>query len=332
MVSSEPGPDRPPAFDEAAGPGAPPKTVGARISDWLRRPLAVVRLEIVRIVAPVAILGFMSDRLAHADEWLGNQAFRPPPYYGDWRVTLHIPAVPPNVAWAIAAAMVLSGLATSLGLKTRWSGLLFTATLIFVALSDHLTSFTVTKIGPVVMLTVVSGPAGSRLGLDAWRRRQQGWKRPKKTRPLEGVRFLQLFLAVVYCASGIAKARGDWLTYPLVLWTQLHDSYETAVTFALASVLPAWVWTFLQGLVLTFEVFAPLWFALPRTRPFALLIALGMHVMIGLMFGPVVWFALLMITLLVAAYMPDSLLTPVEALATRLERLPGRFNRGTTGR
>ena len=34
------------------------------------------------------------------------------------------------------------------------------------------------------------------------------------------------------------------------------------------------------------------------TRPYALVFGLGMHVMIGLMFGPVVWFALLMMTLL----------------------------------
>jgi hypothetical protein len=44
-----------------------------------------------------------------------------------------------------------------------------------------------------------------------------------------------------------------------------------------------------------------------------------MHVMIGLMFGPVVWFALLMITLAAGAYMPSRLLTRLERFVTRLE-------------
>jgi hypothetical protein len=42
----------------------------------------------------------------------------------------------------------------------------------------------------------------------------------------------------------------------------------------------------------------------PWTRPYALVFGLGMHLMIGLMFGPVIWFSLLMMTLLVASYAP----------------------------
>jgi hypothetical protein len=45
-----------------------------------------------------------------------------------------------------------------------------------------------------------------------------------------------------------------------------------------------------------------------------------MHAMIGLMFGPVVWFALLMMTLLVGCFLPSRWLEPVEAIATRLTR------------
>ena len=59
-----------------------------------------------------------------------------------------------------------------------------------------------------------------------------------------------------------------------------------------------------QYLTLAFEVGAPLWFAFRRTRLPALFVGLGMHAMIGLMFGPVVWFALLMAGLLVGSYAP----------------------------
>jgi hypothetical protein len=136
------------------------------------------------------------------------------------------------------------------------------------------------------------------------------------------VRFLQLLPIVIYSASGIAKARGDWLRVPLVLWSHVHDSYQTPVAFALASILPGWAWTVSQGLVLTFEFLAPLWFGLARTRPYALWFGLGMHLMIGLMFGPVLWFALLMMTLLFAGHAPERLLAPVERLADRLDGKP----------
>ena len=107
---------------------------------------------------------------------------------------------------------------------------------------------------------------------------------------------------------------------PLVLWSHLHDSYQTPLSFALASILPAWTWTALQAMVLGFELFAPLWLGLSRTRTWALIFGLSMHTMMGLMFGPVRWFALLMMALLVAGYLPERALAGRDALAERLER------------
>ena len=292
----------------------------SKIWDWIHEPLPVVRLEVIRIVAPLAVLGFMSGRLAHADEWIGSRGFRVPDLGGDWRQPLYVPPLPDGLAWTIAGAMVVSGLFTSLGLSTRRSGLVFAATLAFVAVSDRLAAFTVSKMSPVVMLAVALGPAGSRLGVDAWRRRPRAGKRPKRLRPAASLRFLQCMPVVIYSASGIAKARGDWLKMPLVLWTQLHDTYQTSVSFALASHLPSWSWTLMQGLVLAFEMGAPLWFTMARTRQVAFVFGAGMHVMIGLMFGPVLWFALLMLTLLVGGYAPDTWFSPLEALAERMER------------
>jgi vitamin K-dependent gamma-carboxylase-like protein len=294
--------------------------VFSRLQAWIDEPLPVLRIEVVRIFAPLAVLGFMSGRLAHADEWIGDAGFRVPDLGGDWRQPIFVPALPTGAAWAVAVAMVLSGLACSAGFRTRASALVFAATLAFVAVSDRLAAFTVSKISPVIMLAVALGPAGTRLGLDAWRKRRRGGKRPPKTSTAGSVRFLQLLVVTIYSASGIAKARGDWLKVPNVLWTQLFDSYQTPFAFGLASVLPAWAWTAFQGLVLAFELFAPLWFGLAKTRSFALAFGLGMHAMIGLMFGPVLWFALLMMTLLAAGYLPERLLAPLETLAGRLEK------------
>jgi hypothetical protein len=276
-----------------------------RIAEWLDEPQPVLRLEIIRIFAPLAVLGFMSGRLVHADEWLGDAGFRIPDLGGDIRQPLYIPALPSSVAWAVVTVMVVSGLLCSAGVRARTTALVFASTLVFVGLSDRLAAFTVSKISPVIMLAVALGPAGSMLGVDAWLRRRRGAPAPPSAQSLGSVRFLQLMLVTFYCGSGLAKAGGDWLVVPRVLWTHVHDSYQTPISFFLASTLPVWVWTPMQASVLAFEALAPLWFGLRWTRPVALLFGLGMHLMIGVMFGPVVWFALLMMTLLVGCFLPD---------------------------
>jgi uncharacterized membrane protein YphA (DoxX/SURF4 family) len=296
----------------------------ARVSQWIERPLPVLRMEIVRIFAPLAILGFMAGRLAHSDEWIGDAGFRVPDLGGDWRQPIYIPALPSWAAWTVAAAMVISGLTCMFGIKTRPSAIVFASLLAFVGLSDRLAAYTVTKLSPIVMFAVAVGPAGTRLGFDAYWKRKRSGERSKKVRVSGALRFLQLLPVVIYSASGIAKVRGDWLKEPLVLWSHLHDSYQTPIAFALASLLPAWTWTLLQGLVLAFEVFAPLWFGFARTRTPAFVFGLGMHTMIGLMFGPVLWLALLMMTVLVATFTPERFLGPLEALALRLEPAPAR--------
>src|SRR5580704_3390126 len=228
---------------QAAGRGRGPMTwLLGRLFDWLDEPTPVLRIEIVRIGAPLAVLGFMSGRIIHADEWVGDAGFRVPDLGGDWRQPLYIPGLPGWAAWTLAAAMVVSGLACCLGVKTRPSALVFAATLVFVALSDRLETYTVTKLSPAVMVAVAASPAGARLGVEAYLKRRKSGKRPKKERPIGSVRFLQLLLLAMYSASGIAKARGDWLKVPLVLWSHLHDSYQTPLAFALASILPGWSW------------------------------------------------------------------------------------------
>ncbi|HEY3815984.1 MAG TPA: HTTM domain-containing protein [Polyangiaceae bacterium] len=290
-----------------------------RLAAWLDAPQPVLRLEIIRVFAPLAVLGFMSGRLVHADEWLGDAGFRVPDLGGDVRQPLYVPALPSSVAWGVVTVMVIAGLLCALGVRARATALLFAVTLAFVGLSDRLAAFTVSKISPVIMLAVALGPAGSLVGVDAWRRRRRGEPQPPAVQRFGSLRFLQLMLVVFYCASGLAKAGGDWLVVPKVLFSHLHDSYQTAISFFLASTLPSWVWTPLQGSVLAFEALAPLWFGLRWTRTYALLFGLGMHLGIGLMFGPVVWFALLMMTLLVGCFLPDRWL----AGAARALRITG---------
>ena len=133
----------------------------------------------------------------------------------------------------------------------------------------RLEAFTVTKLGPVLSLALFLGPCGVRYSVDAWRRgRHRPPPRPPTHVPGGVVRFFQVFLVVMYSGAGIAKLRGDWLSGN-VLWSHLHDNYQTSVSWLLGRAVPAWGWQALQYLSLTFEVAAPVWFLLPWTRPVA---------------------------------------------------------------
>jgi uncharacterized membrane protein YphA (DoxX/SURF4 family) len=282
-----------------------------RLARWLRAlvfaPQPIVRLEAVRILAPLAILGFLSGRLVHADFWLTHVGFQVPDLGGgDFRQPLYQPALPVPAAWALAALTVVAGLATAAGLATRLASGLYALCLIDLALADRLEAFTVSKLGALIAVALFFSPAGARFGVDAWRRHRRQPDQPLPALVDGGnVRFLQATVLVLYLGSGLCKLHGDWLRVPNVLWTHLHDSYQTGVTYFLAQHLPSWSWTVLQGVVLVYEVGAPLWFSLDRTRPIALAVGLGMHATIGLCFGPVVWFALLMASLLLGCFAPE---------------------------
>jgi uncharacterized membrane protein YphA (DoxX/SURF4 family) len=281
-------------------------------------PQPIVRLEALRILVPLFILGFMSSRLVHADHWIGDAGFRVPDMGGDWRQPLYLPPLPGWTAWALAAAMVASSLSLAAGFLTRYAAGLFAFTLAWVALADRLAAFTVSKLGVALVLALCLSPCGARYGVDSWLRKHQSNSAVFSPTHVSGlvVRFFQLTLVVMYCSSGICKARNDWLTTPYLLWTHLHGSYQTAFTQFLTNRLPGWSWNALQGVTLVFEVFAPLWFVLRWTRPFALAWGLAMHGMIGLMFGPVIWFSLLMASLLVACF------APLKWLEQTVGRLP----------
>jgi hypothetical protein len=292
--------------------------VAGRVVAAVFRPRPIARLAAVRIFAPLAILGFLSSRIAHAGDWLSDAGFRVPAL-SDWRQPVSLPALPGWAAVVVCTALVASGLATSFGLVTRWSSAVFAALLAYVALADRLAAFTVSKLAPVIALALCLSPSGARASIDAWRRNRRDPAAPRPELVSGGsVSFFQILLPVFYFSSGWSKAAGDWLSARYVLWTHLHDSYQTTVSWVLANHLPAWGWTVIQGAVLAFECGAPLWFVLRFTRRYALAFGVAMHLGIGLMFGPVIWFSLLMIILLGSSYAP----APWLARALRLRRAP----------
>ena len=298
------------------------RTADESLIDRFVAPQPIVRLEVLRILAPLAILGFMSARILHAGDWLSDEGFRIPALENDWRQPVSFAGVSIGVAYAISVALVASGLAVVAGAFTRVASAVFCVLLVYVALADRMAAFTVSKIAPMIALALFLSPAGARYSVDAWRakRRDPTWSPPTHV-SWGNVRFFQVLLPVFYMSSGIFKAKGDWLSDPYVLWSHIHDSYQTWVSWFIGNHAPKVIWPILQAITLAFEALAPIWFALPWTRPFAFGWGVAMHFMIGLMFGPVIWFSMLMITLLVAGYAPLPWLERVfAAVAGRLVR------------
>ena len=283
-------------------------------------PQPIERLEFIRVFAPLAVLGFLSSRFAHVAHWLTDVGFVVPPRAtSDYRQPLYIPPIPVWLAVMVAFGTIASGIATSLGFRTRWSSGIFAALLAYLALADRLEAFTVNKLGTIVALALFVSPAGARYGIDA--RRDERIDPAKPTFVTWGnVRFFQALVMFMYLGSGIAKIRGGWLTDPNVIWSHLHDSYQTGFTYFMARTVPALGWAIFQYVALAYEVGAPLWYFLPKTRLYALYVGLGMHATIGFMFGPVIWFSLLMSVLLLGSFAPVAWL---KAALTWIFRLPG---------
>ncbi|HEX3852798.1 MAG TPA: HTTM domain-containing protein [Polyangiaceae bacterium] len=298
--------ERAPKKKKRKAPASPAPEPARAPLEWFNSEL-IVRIELVRVFAPLAIIGFMSSRVVHADHWLSDAGFCVPDLgIADPHLSYYIAPLPEGAAWCVAVALVVAGACVSAGFRTRPAAALFAALLAYVAIADRLAAFTVSRLAPVVALAICLSPAGTRFGVDARRARaRRGGDAAGDEMSGGYIRFFQTLLVVFYAASGVCKARSDWLKHPAVLWTHLHDSYQTAFAYLLANTLPGFSWTVFQGLTLLFECFAWLWLVPRRMRPIGLTFGVMMHALIGLMFGPVIWFSLLMITLLCASYLPE---------------------------
>ena len=256
---------------------------------------------IVRVLAPIAILGFMSHRIIHADDWLSDAGFRVPLEIVDYRQPLPIPGLPVWAAWTVALAFLVSGLMTAAGAFTRWSASAFTALAIYVALADRLSAFTVSKLAPMIGLALALTPGGVVGSVDAWRA-----KRTKPPTRVSGgcVSFFQIFCRCSTSRRGSRRPRARGSTTATSCGrTSTTRTRRTSATGS-AGVMPMWMWPVLQITVLVFELGAPLWFSLRWTRTPAMIYGLGMHLMIGLMFGPGDLVLDLMMSLSIASYAP----------------------------
>lgn len=288
-------------------------------------PQPAHRLALVRILAPLAILGLLSSRLAFFDAFFTRDGFHLPPLHpGSVNQPVYLAPLGDGSALVITLLLVVSGLALAAGYRTRLANIVFAALVAYVALFDRIAAVSVNKLGTVVIVALCFAPSGIAYSLDARRARSPGRQAPPAEVPGVVVRFLQIQLVVLYAASGYCKAfQGDWLKNGYVLWSQIHGHYQTFFSYWAGRLLPPWAWPALQWPVLAYESFAPLLLSVRRTRTPTVIFGLCMHLAVGLLFRRLIYFSLLMIALL-TLFLPDgaqrALLALPRTVSDRLRR------------
>ena len=113
------------------------------------------------------------------------------------------------------------------------------------------------------------------------------------------LRALQVTLALQLFGAGVCKVLGEWPGEGDILWHQVQYMYMTEAAAWMVRTLPLWAWAGLQHLALGFELLAPALLLVPRLRPLAFLLALGMFGMIAVTMQHLVFFALQMLSFFV---------------------------------
>jgi hypothetical protein len=192
------------------------------------------------------------------------------------------------------ALMGAAALCLCLGLFARISALLFCVTFTYAELIEKASYLNHYYFVSLVTLLLATMPCGASLSIDALWRRRRG-------RPQPVVRFwcyalLRAQLAVLYFFAGLAKLGPDWLlaAEPLKTWLSLHAD-APLVGRLLAAPATAYVASYAGA---AFDLTIPLWLSLPRTRPYAYVVAAFFHVGVWLLFpiGVFSWVMLVSIT------------------------------------
>jgi hypothetical protein len=246
----------------------------------------------------------------------------------------------PRVGWLVDIAGRF-GVGEQAALTLTWWGLLFGAFLLLIGLFSreaaiatlvlHLCAvkstsgltYGVDNFISIGLFYVMIAPLPDRWAADSWLR-----NRSRRDNHLQGFhrRILQLHICLIYFFSGITKCAGAGWWDGTSIWCALIRP-----PFNLLSPETLIVWKHLFPIlsisVCLLETGYPLFIWLRKTRTFWLVAVITMHLAIGLAMG-LYLFALVMITLNVAAFGTEFSFVKTETNATRKVVAPrGRFDR-----
>jgi hypothetical protein len=250
---------------------------------WLAS-MDAVPLRVFECCFTFAFLVRMGRNLLNWEEWLTTAGFRPSPT--EYLALGYPHPLPPLEPWMVpvfAMGIFGAGLGVFCNRQRRLCLWVLLLCAFYAQGVDYLGSFAYNKIFIGTFAVLATGP-----GI---------WKGDDGRLKVSGAlpRMIQATLLVLYFAAGIAKAfNGDWLKYHDVLWTQAQGFHRTELAAWLLRNLPKSAWAAMQHSALAFELAAPLFFVLNRTRWLAIAYGIIFHLMIALLMKGLIFFTLQM--------------------------------------
>jgi hypothetical protein len=215
-------------------------------------------------------------------------------------------------------------LAFTIGWATRTTGILSALLVVSYAHRASGALFGLDQINCILVLYLAIGPTGNVYSVDAWRRNQSGQgghpnddRSGISTMATVSTRLIQLHLCVVYLFAGLGKLQGSTWWDGTAIWGALASyEYQTVDLTFLAN------WPWLVNLITLVALAWECSYAFliwPRlTRPVWLILAVAVHLGIGVCMG-MMTFGIIMIIANLAFIEPSMIRMLLERLSGRIK-------------
>jgi len=273
------------------------KLMGRFIGFWFETT-DTIRLDTFRMCLGISILLYMGFRWQYADEWLTREGFHISAQNLPF-LSMKVPLLPLLFLPIFGAFFFASILALIVGWQTRWAIWSVWGCLLYVTCADQLAAFSPNKILLAVLFILGFAPFGTYWSVSKGQPQRQ---------PVWPVRVFQITMIVHFFMAGWAKVVfGEWMTNPLVLWTQMHGTYRTHFAGFLLNLLSPKVWTFMQINALLVELLSPFLFISKKLRWLGFLWMGSLLIMIALTMKHLIYFMLIIASFFVLFVEEDAL-------------------------
>lgn len=277
-------------------------------------PVRAERLALMRILLGLSLLSQqIIELLPYLMEYYGPDGVAPAGLfdrvqlrYWYWSM-LVFNTDDPTTVYIVFGLWVAAALLFTLGYHTRLANLaLWFFTTCFLA-RNPLNCNAGDDVLQMGIFLLMLSPCGRALSIDAWQRRRRGLDVGPVFVPAWPVRLIQLQLCALYCTTGLVKLKGEgWLEGSWWDGTSVHYTfhYLTLNRYSPASFsMPLWVTMAMTYSTVWWETLFPLLVLWRRTRLFALVFGVLLHIGI-LATLAITWFSLNTLSFY-AVWLPD---------------------------
>ena len=255
--------------------------------NWMVAPVDALPQRVFECACTLAFLAMVGFNFWEWRDWLTDHGYHLT--VEEARLLGYPPPFPTMPAWMVpifglSLLMASGAVMVNRGRRLGLWVLFFAA--VYVQGVDYLSTSAQNKMCIALYALLATGP-----GLK-W---SQERRRLEVSRALPGV--IMAMLVIIYWAAGWTKAfnGGAWLEHADSLKLAVAGFHRTELAAWAVRSWPDGIWTAGQYGTLVLEIGAPIWFLWRRTRCWALLAGVGLHVGIALMMRNVGLFSLQMV-------------------------------------